>query len=94
MISFEVFHLLHLTTLHHLCVPTLNYSRYVFFNRPTELDALVFGHLYTIITTPLLSNQVANTVREFPTLINLLQRIEKKYFKRETDNIWKIRRTC
>lgn len=52
--------------------------------RPTELDALVFGHLFTILTTPLPNTHIANTVRNFPTLINLVQRIERDYFKRET----------
>lgn len=51
---------------------------------PTELDALVFGHLFTILTTPLPNNQIANTVRNFPPLVELLQRVEKTYFKRET----------
>jgi len=56
-----------------------------FFGRnPTELDALIFGHLFTILTTPLPNSQIANTVRNFPSLIHLVQRIEKNYFKRET----------
>ncbi|KAI7815280.1 metaxin [Rhyzopertha dominica] len=50
---------------------------------PTELDALVFGHLFTILTTPLPNSRIANTVRNYPTLINLVQRIEKEYFKRD-----------
>ncbi|KAF5297562.1 hypothetical protein FQR65_LT09993 [Abscondita terminalis] len=53
-----------------------------FFGRsPTELDALIFGHLFTILTTPLPNSNIANTVRNFPTLINLVQRVEKDYFK-------------
>ncbi|XP_063908504.1 metaxin-2-like isoform X2 [Zophobas morio] len=57
---------------------------FFFGDKPTELDALVFGHLFTILTTPLPNSHIANTVRNYPVLINLVQRIEKDYFKRET----------
>lgn len=49
--------------------------------RPTELDALVFGHLFTILTTPLPNSHMANTVRSYPTLIDMIKKIETKYFK-------------
>lgn len=54
-----------------------------FYFRPTELDALVFGHLFTILTTPLPNSQMANTARKYPALIDLVKRIETKYFKTE-----------
>ncbi|XP_044746961.1 metaxin-2-like isoform X2 [Coccinella septempunctata] len=62
----------------------LDNKEYFFGNRPTELDALVFGHFFTILTTPLPNNSFANIARKYPTLINLIQRIEKEYFKKET----------
>ncbi|XP_008195251.2 metaxin-2 isoform X2 [Tribolium castaneum] len=57
---------------------------FFFGDKPTELDALVFGHLFTILTTPLPNSHIANIVRNYPILINLIQRIERDYFKRET----------
>jgi len=54
----------------------------VFFS-PTELDALVFGHLFTILTTPLPRNDLAEIVRRYPSLINLVKKIELQYFKKD-----------
>lgn len=65
---------------------TFTHNSMSIFNRPTELDALAFGHLFTILTTPLPNNYIANTVRNYPNLITLVQRIEKEYFRRETDH--------
>ena len=36
----------------------LDSSHYFFGNRPTELDALVFGHVFSILTTPLPENRL------------------------------------
>jgi len=47
---------------------------------PKELDALVFGHLFTILTTPLPDNKLAEIVKGFPDLVDLCKRIEKRYF--------------
>ncbi|XP_043280264.1 metaxin-2-like isoform X2 [Venturia canescens] len=47
---------------------------------PTELDALVFGHLFTILTTPLDDNKLAEIVKSFPDLVDLCRRIEKSFF--------------
>ncbi|XP_018328837.1 metaxin-2 isoform X2 [Agrilus planipennis] len=58
-------------------------SPYFFGNQPTELDALVFGHLFAIITTPLPNSHLANIVKNFPLLIDLAKRIETAYFKKE-----------
>ncbi|CAH0550404.1 unnamed protein product [Brassicogethes aeneus] len=58
-------------------------KEYFFGTSPSELDALVFGHLFTILTTPLPRNDLANTIRTYPVLLNLVTKIEKQYFKRE-----------
>lgn len=50
---------------------------------PTELDALVFGHLFTILTTPLPRSDMANILKKFPELIALVQRVEKIFFNKE-----------
>ncbi|CAG2057857.1 unnamed protein product [Timema podura] len=49
---------------------------------PRELDALVFGHVFTILTTPLPNNQFAGIVRGYDNLIELCKRVEKDYFEK------------
>ncbi|KAL6441971.1 hypothetical protein ACFW04_002374 [Cataglyphis niger] len=49
-------------------------------DKPNELDALVFGHIFTIITTPLPNNKLAMIVRNHPKLVNLCKRIENSLF--------------
>ena len=63
--------------------------------RPTELDALVFGHLFSILTTPLPDTRLASIVRQHKNLVELCQTIDKEYFDRLTsskssDNFEKI----
>ena len=52
------------------------------FCRPTELDATVFGHLFTILTTPLPDNRLSSIVRQHTNLVELCQGIDKEYFDR------------
>ncbi|XP_017797776.1 PREDICTED: metaxin-2 [Habropoda laboriosa] len=47
---------------------------------PNELDALVFGHIFTIITTPLPGNHLASIIQSYPQLVHLLKRIETSIF--------------
>ncbi|XP_017884786.1 metaxin-2-like isoform X2 [Ceratina calcarata] len=47
---------------------------------PNELDALVFGHIFTIITTPLPGNKLATIVQGYPLLTRLCKRIENSIF--------------
>jgi len=54
-------------------------------SKPNELDALVFGHIFTIITTPLPNNGLAMIVRSYPKLVKLCKRIETRYFRRTED---------
>lgn len=61
----------------------LDNNPYFFGESPTELDALVFGHLFTILTTPLPRNDLAEIVRRYPSLINLVKKIELQYFKKD-----------
>ncbi|XP_003702853.1 metaxin-2 isoform X2 [Megachile rotundata] len=51
---------------------------------PNELDALVFGHIFTIITTPLPGNTLARIVKSYPLLIHLCERIETSIFSPQT----------
>ncbi|KAF7996419.1 hypothetical protein HCN44_002051 [Aphidius gifuensis] len=52
---------------------------------PKELDALVFGHLFTILTTPLPSVKLADIVKGYPDLVDLCKRIEKRYFQQNEE---------
>ena len=60
----------------------LENSAYFFGNRPTELDALVFGHIFSILTTPLSDNRAKNIVQQFVNLTRLCENIERDYFER------------
>lgn len=71
----------------HALSERLGKQQYFFGDRPTELDALVFGHLYTLLTTPLPDNGLATIVKEFKNLLQLCQRIEKEYFRKSEEDI-------
>ncbi|XP_014262251.1 metaxin-2-like isoform X3 [Cimex lectularius] len=58
----------------------LEKSRFFFGDKPTELDALVFGHVYTILATPLPNNRFAATVRGYTNLLDHCMRIERQLF--------------
>lgn len=50
---------------------------------PTELDALVFGHIFTILTTPLPNNSLQQLIKNnFETLVEHCFRIEKEFFNK------------
>lgn len=50
---------------------------------PTELDALVFGHIFTILTTPLPNNNLQQLIKNnFQSLVDLCSRIEKDFFNK------------
>jgi len=60
----------------------LDVSKYFFGSKPTELDALVFGHLFTILTTPLPDNRLKAIVQQFNNLVKLCENIERDYFEK------------
>lgn len=58
----------------------------IFIYSPTELDALVFGHIFTILTTPLPNNQLQQLIKNnFGSLVDLCFRIEKEFFINASD---------
>lgn len=48
--------------------------------RPTELDAAVFGHLYTLITTALPADRLTEIVQAYTNLAEFCQRVHQQYF--------------
>lgn len=60
----------------------LEKQQYFFNNKPTELDALVFGHLFTILTTPMPDNRFSAIVRQFQNLVELCQTVDREFFDR------------
>uniref|UniRef100_A0A3Q3EAY6 Metaxin 2 n=1 Tax=Labrus bergylta TaxID=56723 RepID=A0A3Q3EAY6_9LABR len=54
---------------------------YFFNKQPTELDALVFGHLFTILTTRLTSTELAERIKSYSNLLSFCRRIEQSYFE-------------
>jgi len=65
----------------------LDNKNFFFDARPTELDALVFGHLFAILTTPLPDNRLKTIVRKYQNLVTLCEKVERDYFERiESEN--------
>ena len=46
----------------------------------------MFGHIFTILTTPLPDNRLASIVRNHKNLTDLCQGIDKEYFDRSTSS--------
>lgn len=59
----------------------LDNQTFFFGNSPTELDAVVFGHLFTLFTTPLPSNTLKEVVGHYPALVQLCTKIESDYYE-------------
>jgi metaxin len=53
---------------------------------PTDLDALVFGHLFSLLTIQLPGVDIAGDIKEFVNLTDFCKRIEDKYFKEKEDD--------
>ncbi|KAK2702798.1 metaxin-2-like [Artemia franciscana] len=65
----------------HALSERLGNKKFFFNDRPTELDALVFGHVFTLLTTSMPENSLASIVRSHSGLIALVKTIEDRYFK-------------
>jgi len=59
----------------------LSSQDFFFGSYPTELDAVVFGHLYSILTTPLVDNRLAEMVQSHENLTRFCRMIDNLYFK-------------
>lgn len=56
--------------------------KYFMGNEPTELDALVFGHCFSILTTELPSMHLANALRKYTNLCKYCRNVETEFFGR------------
>jgi len=61
----------------------LDNGPYFFGARPTELDALVYGHLFALYTTPLADTRLQNIVGQFKNLVRLLEKVDRVYFEKQ-----------
>ncbi|XP_052804251.1 metaxin-2-like [Mya arenaria] len=58
---------------------------FFFGKKPTELDALVFGHLFTLLTTDLPNKEFAQVIGKYDNLVQFCKRVDQKYYK-QLDN--------
>ncbi|KAK0416154.1 hypothetical protein QR680_012319 [Steinernema hermaphroditum] len=61
----------------------LGSKEYFMGSQPTELDALAFGHLYTILTTELPNMDLAELVRKYDNLVKFVKKIDLEFFTRK-----------
>lgn len=54
---------------------------FFFGKKPTELDALVFGHIYTLLTTDLPNQEFALIIKKYNNLVKFCERIDHLYFR-------------
>lgn len=50
-------------------------------DQPCELDAIAFGHLFSILTTRLPNMALAQTVQKYDKLVEFCKRVDEKYFQ-------------
>ena len=52
-------------------------------DNPSELDALVFGHLFCIFTMTTTTTVLSETINKYTNLTEFCYNIEKKYFEKD-----------
>jgi len=55
--------------------------KFFYGDTPTELDAITFGHIFTMLTTKLPNNILAETVNRFDKLVRFCDTIDKEFFR-------------
>lgn len=58
-----------------------------FGDKPTELDALLYGHLFAILTTNLPDSRFADYVSHYPNLVKFYEKLQHDYFEKKP-NWW------
>lgn len=71
-------------------ISKLDNNTYFYGDKVTELDALIFGHLFTILTTQLPNNVLAQTVNKYTALVDYCKRVEDRYFTKKNWNFFRI----
>lgn len=66
----------------HALSTKLGNNKYIIGNEPTELDALTFGHLYTILTTEIPSMHLSNSLRKYGNLMKYCYDLDNELFKK------------
>jgi len=64
----------------------LDNGPYFFGSRPTELDALVYGHLFALYTTPLADTRLQTIVGQFKNLVRLIEKVDRIYFEKQNSS--------
>jgi len=70
----------------HALSERLGTQKYFFGEKPTELDAIVFGHLFAIMNTPLPDNKLCFIIGEYRNLVDLCRRIDVQYFQKTNED--------
>ena len=64
------------------CIHVQLHTRHLHYYRPTELDAYVFGHLFTLLTTELPDVDIGEVVKKYENLKMFTKRVETIFFSR------------
>lgn len=74
-------------SLYRLCEETyscleshLDRHRYFFGDRPSSVDAVVFGYLYPVLSAPLPDARLKTLLSSYPGILRLLKLISEQYF--------------
>ncbi|KAI9579344.1 hypothetical protein GQX74_004816 [Glossina fuscipes] len=59
---------------------------YFYGEEPCALDAMVFGHLFSVLRSNLPNTALQSTVRQFKLLVQLCHFIDKEYFQVESES--------
>ncbi|XP_058825489.1 metaxin-2-like [Topomyia yanbarensis] len=68
----------------------LDNQTYFYGDNPTELDALVFGHLFSIFTLRLPNDVLAVTINKYRNLTQFCENIEAKFYKKEKVSVKQV----
>lgn len=62
-------------------------NKFFYGRKPTELDALVYGHLSALHNCNLIGGKLKQMVEDYPNLLQFRQRIEETYFQTWNSNV-------
>ncbi|CAN8071050.1 unnamed protein product, partial [Agarophyton chilense] len=62
-------------------------NRFFYGDRPSVLDAIVFGYLATVLYVPLPCSQLRVHVAKYPNLVSFVARVQQSFFARQGERI-------